>query len=159
MCPWALLLQALSTHISYIWKIHQAKETLAWRKKTSQHNCEIYSGMFRWRQRTPSLCPYSAAELPCFSSKTGHACCPSCSPSAETLPSAYYLTCSHQGHWMSGGNFSLREWWGFGTRCSENLWMPHPWRCSRPGWMRPWAAWFSAWSSSWQPWAWQGDWN
>ena len=25
--------------------------------------------------------------------------------------------------------------------CPERLWMPHPWRCSRPGWMEPWAAW------------------
>ena len=25
--------------------------------------------------------------------------------------------------------------------CPERLWMPHPWRCSRPGWMGPWAAW------------------
>jgi len=22
----------------------------------------------------------------------------------------------------------------------EKLWMPQPWRCSRPGWMGPWAA-------------------
>ena len=25
--------------------------------------------------------------------------------------------------------------------CPERLWMLHPWRCSRPGWMGPWAAW------------------
>jgi len=30
---------------------------------------------------------------------------------------------------------------GAGTGCPEKLWMPHPWRCSRPGWMGPWAAW------------------
>ena len=35
----------------------------------------------------------------------------------------------------------LREWWGAGTACQEKLWMPHTWRCSRPGWMGPWAAW------------------
>jgi len=51
--------------------------------------------------------------------------------------------------------FSLREWWGAGTGCSEKLWMPHPWRCSRPGWMGPWATW----SSSWQPYLWHGGWN
>jgi len=27
----------------------------------------------------------------------------------------------------------LREWWGTGTGCPEKLWMPHPWRQSRPG--------------------------
>jgi len=30
-----------------------------------------------------------------------------------------------------------------GYNCPERLWMPHPWRCSRPGWMGPWAAWSS----------------
>ena len=25
----------------------------------------------------------------------------------------------------------VRHW----TGCSEKLWMPHPWQCSRPGWM------------------------
>ena len=25
--------------------------------------------------------------------------------------------------------------------CPERLWMPHPWRRSRPGWMGTWAAW------------------
>jgi len=24
--------------------------------------------------------------------------------------------------------------------CPEKLWVPHPWRHSRPGWMGPWAA-------------------
>jgi len=28
---------------------------------------------------------------------------------------------------------SLRRWWGTGTRCPEKLWMPYPWKCSRPG--------------------------
>ena len=27
--------------------------------------------------------------------------------------------------------------------------MPCPWRCSRPGWMRPWATWSSKWGSWW----------
>ena len=30
---------------------------------------------------------------------------------------------------------------GAETGCPERLWMPRPWRCSRPGWMGPWAAW------------------
>lgn len=25
------------------------------------------------------------------------------------------------------------------TGCPERLWIPHPWRCLRPGWMGPWA--------------------
>lgn len=29
--------------------------------------------------------------------------------------------------------------------CPERLWMPHPWRISRLGWMGPWAAWSTAW--------------
>ena len=41
------------------------------------------------------------------------------------------------------------EWWGAGTGCPERLWMPHPWRCSRPGWMGPWAAWSSKWGGWW----------
>jgi len=27
--------------------------------------------------------------------------------------------------------------------CPERLWMPHLWRCLRPGWMEPWANWSS----------------
>jgi len=34
-----------------------------------------------------------------------------------------------------------------GTGCPRRLWMPPPWRHSRPGWMWLWAAW----SSGWQP--------
>jgi len=30
------------------------------------------------------------------------------------------------------GSVSLRGWWGTGTGCLERLWMPHPWKCSRP---------------------------
>jgi len=39
------------------------------------------------------------------------------------------------------GKSLLRWQWGPGTGCSENLWMPHPWKHSRPGWMGPWTAW------------------
>jgi len=46
------------------------------------------------------------------------------------------------------------EWWGVGTGCSERLWMPHPRRCSRPGWMVPWEAWSSV---NWRGWlGWEG---
>uniref|UniRef100_A0A8C2T0S5 Elastin n=1 Tax=Coturnix japonica TaxID=93934 RepID=A0A8C2T0S5_COTJA len=41
--------------------------------------------------------------------------------------------------WMLGGSSSLGEWLGPGTGCPGRLWMPRPWRCSRPGWMGPWA--------------------
>ena len=51
--------------------------------------------------------------------------------------------------WMSGGSSLLWEWWGAGTGCPERLWMLHPWRCSRPGWMGPWAAWSSIKCGSW----------
>ena len=37
----------------------------------------------------------------------------------------------------------------------ENLWMAHPWKCSRPGWMGLWATW----SSGGCPCPWQGVWN
>ena len=48
-------------------------------------------------------------------------------------------------------------WWRWGIRkdCPEKLWMSHPWKCSRPGWMGPWAAW----SSGRCPCPWQGNWN
>jgi len=32
-----------------------------------------------------------------------------------------------------------------GTGCPRRLWMPHPWRHSRPGWMWLWAAWSAGW--------------
>jgi len=41
--------------------------------------------------------------------------------------------------------FSCRGWWHTGTGCSRRLWMPQPWRHSRPGWMWLWAAWSSGW--------------
>lgn len=39
------------------------------------------------------------------------------------------------------GNSLLRRWWNPSTGCPEQLWKPHPWRHSRPGWLGPWAAW------------------
>ena len=42
---------------------------------------------------------------------------------------------------------AVRHW----QSCPERLWMPRPWRCSRPGWMGSQAAWAGAHSSSWQP--------
>jgi len=32
-------------------------------------------------------------------------------------------------------NILEQRWWGTGTGYPEKLWMPQPWRCSRPGWM------------------------
>ena len=43
--------------------------------------------------------------------------------------------------WILEGSFSVRGWWHTGTGCPGRLWMPHPWRHSRPGWMWLWAAW------------------
>ena len=48
-----------------------------------------------------------------------------------------------------GGSSLQGEWWGAGTGCPERLWMPCPWRCSRPSWMGPWATWSSKWASWW----------
>ena len=42
-------------------------------------------------------------------------------------------------------------WWSTGTGCLRRLWMPHPWRHSRPGWMWLWAAW----CGGWWPWTYQ----
>ena len=33
--------------------------------------------------------------------------------------------------YITGGNFSLGEWKDTKTSCTEKLWIPHPWRCSR----------------------------
>jgi len=42
--------------------------------------------------------------------------------------------------WMSGGSSLLWERWGAGTAAQRGCGCPvHPWRCSRPGWMGPWA--------------------
>ena len=43
------------------------------------------------------------------------------------------------------GSFSPRGWWHTGTSCPRRLWVPHPWRHSRPGWMWLWAAWSGGW--------------
>lgn len=61
--------------------------------------------------------------------------------------------------WMSGGSFSLRDWWGTGKGCPERLWIVHPWRHLRQGWMRLWTIWSSTWFSSWQHFLWQGSLN
>jgi len=37
--------------------------------------------------------------------------------------------------------------------------MPCPWRCSRPGWMEPWAAWSTIRYGGWWPCLWWGDWR
>ena len=47
--------------------------------------------------------------------------------------------------WILERSFSHRGWWRTGTDFPRRLWMPHPWRHSRPGWMWFWAAWFSGW--------------
>lgn len=42
------------------------------------------------------------------------------------------------------------------TVCSKNLWMPCPWRCSKPDWMGPWAAWYSIRYGGWRPYLQEG---
>jgi len=54
-----------------------------------------------------------------------------------------------------GRNSSPRGWWGPGPGCLEKLWVLHPWRCSRPGWMGSWATWSSGWCLC----LWKGSWN
>ena len=51
---------------------------------------------------------------------------------------------------------SLTQIW---TGCPERFWMPCPWRCSRPGWMGPWAAWSGIEWGGWWPCLWQGGWR
>ena len=41
--------------------------------------------------------------------------------------------------------FSQKKKVKYSTICPRRLWMPHPWRHSRPGWMWLWAAWSSGW--------------
>jgi len=43
--------------------------------------------------------------------------------------------------------------------CPERLWMPHPSRCSRPGWMEPWAAWAGITYVGWWPFHAVGSWS
>ena len=45
------------------------------------------------------------------------------------------------------------------NRLPERLWMPCPWRCSRPGWMGPWAAWYSIRYGGWWLCTRHGGWN
>lgn len=52
-----------------------------------------------------------------------------------------FFTQSVMRHW---------NWWD-----PEKSWMPHPQRCSSPGWMRPW----STWSSGWHTCLWKGGWT
>lgn len=40
---------------------------------------------------------------------------------------------------------SVPRWWGTGTECPKKLWMPHPLKRSRSGWMETWAAWSYGW--------------
>ena len=42
---------------------------------------------------------------------------------------------------------------------SIRLWMPHPWRCSGPGWMGLWAAWSSIRCGGWWPYLQQEGWS
>ena len=46
----------------------------------------------------------------------------------------------------------VRYW----NSCPGRLWMPRPWRCSRPDWMGPWAAWSSIRWDGWWLFMWQG---
>ena len=41
----------------------------------------------------------------------------------------------------SGRNFWQWGWLGPGTGCPEKLWMPHPWRHTKPSWMESWKTW------------------
>jgi len=52
---------------------------------------------------------------------------------------------------MLEGSSLLWECWGARTGCPDRLWMHCPWRCSRPGWMGPWAAWSSIKCGGWWP--------
>ena len=61
--------------------------------------------------------------------------------------------------WISGGSSLLCEWWGARTGCPERLWMPRPWRCSRPGWMGASAAWSSIKWGGWWSCLWWGGWS
>jgi len=56
----------------------------------------------------------------------------------------------------AGESSLLWEWWGAATGYPERLWMPRPWRCSRPGWMGTWAAWSSITCRGWWPCLWLG---
>jgi len=59
----------------------------------------------------------------------------------------------------SRGKFSTMRVVMFWNSCPGRLWMPHPWRCLRPGWMGPWAAWSSITYGSWRPCLQQQGWS
>ena len=62
--------------------------------------------------------------------------------------------------WTSGGSSLLWEWWGAGTAAQRGCGCPvHPWRCSRPGWLGPWAAWAGITCGDWWPCLWWGGWS
>jgi len=61
---------------------------------------------------------------------------------------SYQRTQVHEAHSLRGGFCTL-------FYPTSTLWMPHPWRHSRPGWMWLWAAW----SGGWWPCTQQGGWN
>ena len=57
----------------------------------------------------------------------------------------------------SGESSLLWEWWGAGTAAQRGCGCPvHPWRCWKPGWMGPWAAWAGMKCAGWWPCLWRG---
>lgn len=45
--------------------------------------------------------------------------------------------------YSEGGKMLTPLFLGIGTGCPEVMWIHHPWRCSRLGWIRLWAVWSS----------------
>lgn len=60
-------------------------------------------------------------------------------PKGEKVASVWWFRSDVRRKFCS--QTAVRHWdrWWY----PEKLWMPYPWRCSRPGWKGPWAAWFS----------------
>jgi len=50
----------------------------------------------------------------------------------------------------------MSRWYIQVVVCHGGKWMLHPWRCSRPGWMGPWAAWSGIKWGGWWPCMWRG---
>lgn len=44
-----------------------------------------------------------------------------------------------EGRWRWNIRKNILLWWDTGRYCTEKLWMLHPWKCSRPDWVRFWA--------------------